>query len=126
MADHVTAEFFLTQIVSHHSRPQVEQFLDEAGRRGVTMPGLFGVFYYRSANAKTLNTLRGFLPVPVDELTREFGDRRERGGSVRPIDSRAARRRRPSLLHQQPAARKSGDDAAAHHVAGWGLNGRTA
>ena len=39
MADRVTAEFYLTQIVSHHSRPQVEQFLDEAGRRGVTMSG---------------------------------------------------------------------------------------
>ena len=30
MADHVTAEFYLTQIVSHHSRPQVERFLAEA------------------------------------------------------------------------------------------------
>ncbi len=30
MADHVTAEFYLTQIVSHHSRPKVERFLDEA------------------------------------------------------------------------------------------------
>ena len=56
-----------------HSRPQVERFLAEADRRGVTLPGLFGVFYYRSANAKTLNILKDFLPVPVDELTREFG-----------------------------------------------------
>jgi 5,10-methylenetetrahydrofolate reductase len=72
-AEHVTAEFYLTQIVSHHSRPQVERFLAEAGRRGVTMPGLFGIFYYRSANAKTLNTLKDFLPVPAEELTQEFG-----------------------------------------------------
>jgi hypothetical protein len=32
------------------------------------------VFYYRSANPKTLNVLRSFLPVPVEELTREFGE----------------------------------------------------
>jgi 5,10-methylenetetrahydrofolate reductase len=87
MADHVTAEFYLTQIVSHHSRPQVERFLEESDRRGVTMPGLFGVFYYRSANAKTLTTLRGFLPVPVDELTAEFGG----GASAEEICARSIR-----------------------------------
>ena len=37
------------------------------------MPGLFGVFYYRSASPKTLQALQGFLPVPTEELTREFG-----------------------------------------------------
>ena len=36
------------------------------------MPGVFGVFYYRSANPKTLEMLSEFLPVPVAELTREF------------------------------------------------------
>jgi hypothetical protein len=34
---------------------------------------MFGVFYYRSANPKTLNTLNRFLPVPVAELQQEFG-----------------------------------------------------
>jgi len=67
-----TAEFFLTQIVSHHHLPAVERFLDEAGRRGVALPGLFGVFYYRSANPRTLATLAEFLPVPVEGLTLEF------------------------------------------------------
>jgi 5,10-methylenetetrahydrofolate reductase len=71
--DRVTAEFYLTQIVSHHSRAAVERFLAEGARRGLTLPGMFGVFYYRSANAKTLETLRNFLPVPVDELRAEFG-----------------------------------------------------
>lgn len=69
---HVHAEFYLTQIVSHHSRQAVDAFVSEAERRGLTLPGMFGVFYYRSANPGTLATLRGFLPVPVDELTREF------------------------------------------------------
>ena len=36
------------------------------------LEGLFGIFYYRSANARTLRALGEFLPVPVDELTREF------------------------------------------------------
>jgi 5,10-methylenetetrahydrofolate reductase len=72
LEDRVTAEFYLTQIVSHHSRPAVERFLAEGERRRLTLPGMFGVFYYRSANARTLETLREFLPVPVDELREEF------------------------------------------------------
>jgi hypothetical protein len=74
LADHANAEFYLTQIVSHHSVAGVEQFLGEAQRRGLTIPGLFGLFYYRSANARTLETLREFLPVPVDGLKREFAE----------------------------------------------------
>jgi 5,10-methylenetetrahydrofolate reductase len=69
---HANAEFYLTQIVSHHSRERVERFLDAAQHRGLALPGLFGVFYYRSANPKTLASLSGFLPVPAAELTREF------------------------------------------------------
>jgi 5,10-methylenetetrahydrofolate reductase len=72
MDDRVTAEFYLTQIVSHHSRAAVERFLSEAARRGLALPGMFGVFYYRSANARTLEALGEFLPVPVDELRAEF------------------------------------------------------
>jgi 5,10-methylenetetrahydrofolate reductase len=72
LAEHATAEFYLTQIVSHHSRERVAGFLQETTRRGLTIPGMFGVFYYRSANPRTLATLTQFLPVPIDELTREF------------------------------------------------------
>ena len=72
--EHANAEFYLTQIVSHHSRASVERFLAEAGRRGLRIPGMFGLFYYRSSNPKTLQTLSGFLPVPVDDLRREFAD----------------------------------------------------
>ena len=66
------AEFYLTQVVSHHSIRAVEQFLKEARRRGVTHPGVFGVFLYRSANPATLARLADFFPVPAAELTREF------------------------------------------------------
>ncbi|MGE5198407.1 MAG: hypothetical protein ACM3H9_02115 [Rhodospirillaceae bacterium] len=67
-----TGEFFLTQIVSHHHAAEVERFVKEAERRGVRAPGMFGVFFYRSAKPKTLALLREFLPVPEEALTREF------------------------------------------------------
>jgi hypothetical protein len=66
------AEFYLTQIVSHHTIGPVARFLEAAARRGLEMPGVFGVFYYRSANARTLNELNDFLPVPIEGLTKEF------------------------------------------------------
>jgi len=70
--EHATAEFYLTQIVSHHTREHVRKFVAEAERRGLAIPGIFGVFYYRSANPRTLDALESFLPVPADQLTAEF------------------------------------------------------
>ena len=67
-----TAEFYLTQVVSHHDLPVVSAFLDAVRRRAADLPGVYGVFYYRSANPKTLEILKGFLPVPAEGLTREF------------------------------------------------------
>ena len=72
IAPEFTAEFYLTQIVSHHEIAPVARFLDTAARRGLTLPGVFGVFYYRSANPRTLEALKAFLPVPVEALSREF------------------------------------------------------
>lgn len=72
--DNFTADFYLTQVVSHHDQRKVDTFLNELHRRGQPRPGVFGVFYYRSANAKTLSTLQQFLPVPLDGLTREFAE----------------------------------------------------
>lgn len=71
-AAHFNAEYFLTQVVSHHDLDAVERFLTTARRRQMALPGVFGVFYYRSANLKTLTMLRDFLPVPVDGLARDF------------------------------------------------------
>lgn len=67
-----TGEFYLTQVVSHHHAAEVERFVRETERRGVTMPAVFGVFYYRSANPATLALLREFLPVPAGQLTEDF------------------------------------------------------
>ena len=66
------ADFFLTQIVSHHQLGVVERFLNRASQRGLQLPGVFGVFAYRSANPKTLARLSTFLPVPAEAVTREF------------------------------------------------------
>jgi hypothetical protein len=72
LASEFTAEYYLTQIVSHHAIAPVAQFVEESVRRQLVLPGLFGVFYYRSATPKTLAALSQFLPVPAEALTKEF------------------------------------------------------
>ena len=81
------AEFALSQIVSHHSIAEVERVLDTMERRGVHVPVVFGVFFYRSANRGTLDTLSRFFPVPTADLTREF----EAGASAEEICARSIR-----------------------------------
>ena len=66
------AEFYLTQVVSHHDAGPVQRFLDEVDRRRVDRPAMFSVFYYRSASPRTLETLSRFMPVPIAGLTSEF------------------------------------------------------
>lgn len=67
-----TADYFLTQVVSHHDLRHVEAFLEAYERSGLELPGVFGVFYYRSPRPATLRRLAQFLPVPAADLTREF------------------------------------------------------
>jgi 5,10-methylenetetrahydrofolate reductase len=67
------AEFYLTQVVSHFNLDPVKRFLAEVDRRPVAIPGMFCVFYYRSASPKTLEILSTFMPVPVQGLIAEFG-----------------------------------------------------
>ena len=81
------AEFFLTQVVSHLDIDPVQRFLDEIHRRAVSIPGMFGVFYYRSASPKTLATLSTFMPVPVEGLRAEFAS----GASAEEICARSIR-----------------------------------
>ncbi len=70
--DAFEAEYYLTQIVSHHHLDRVEAFLAETRRRGVPYPGVFGVFLYRSASPTTLEQLGRFFPVPMEGITRDF------------------------------------------------------
>lgn len=72
LAEDFSAEFYLTQVVSHHQIDAVERFVSEAARRRLDLPGVFGVFYYRSANPETLERLSAFLPVPVADIMSDF------------------------------------------------------
>ena len=83
----MSADFYLTQVVSHHDRGIVERFLAEADRHRLDLPGVFGVFYYQSANRRTLDMLARFLPLPRDALIREF----EAGASPVEICARTVR-----------------------------------
>jgi 5,10-methylenetetrahydrofolate reductase len=67
-----SADFYMAQIVSHYQTRVVDEFLNETERLGVKIPGIFGVFYYRTPNPKTFAMLSNFLPVPVEELKRDF------------------------------------------------------
>jgi 5,10-methylenetetrahydrofolate reductase len=71
-AGEFTGEFYLTQIVSHHNVEPVAQFMEAGDKSGLELQGLFGVFFYRSANPATLATLSRFLPVPAEALATEF------------------------------------------------------
>lgn len=82
-----TADFYLTQVVSHHSLDAVEAFLAEARRQAAEVPGVFGVFFYRSANPDTLVRLGEFFPVPAEGLAREF----EAGATPEEICARSIR-----------------------------------
>lgn len=81
------ARFALSQIVSHHSVAGVESLLKTLDDSGAKVPVIFGVFFYRSANPKTLETLGDFFPVPAEELTREF----DSGASPEEICARTIR-----------------------------------
>ena len=71
--DNLNADFYLTQVVSHFDSAPVARFVEEVRRRGLDgLPGMFGVFYYRSANQRTLAQLSRFLPVPTTALAAEF------------------------------------------------------
>jgi 5,10-methylenetetrahydrofolate reductase len=86
-AGNLHAEFYLTQVVSHHHAAQVRRFVEVTNHRGVALPCVFGVFYYRSANPRTLEALSAFLPVPAEQLTREF----EGGDTAEDICARTIR-----------------------------------
>jgi 5,10-methylenetetrahydrofolate reductase len=79
--------FYLTQIVSHHSAGRLEALVSSAARRGCALPGLAGIFHYRSGNPATLARLGTYFPVPARELVREF----EAGADPETITARSVR-----------------------------------
>jgi len=103
------ADFFLTQVVSHHQIESVRPWVDEADRRGLELPGVFGVFYYRSANPQTLQMLSRFIPVPAEEVRRDFD---ERGLSADEICARTIRELRALGVRRVYISNLRPDDAA--------------
>lgn len=73
---HYCADFYLAQITSHHNANLLDEFFIECINRGVEIPGVFGVFYYRSPKLRTLNELQKFFPVPIEELKTDFASGR--------------------------------------------------
>jgi hypothetical protein len=83
-APDVHADFYLTQIVSHHDAAGLEALIDALRQTpaapgaprspvpGPPLPGIAGVFLYRSARPETLARLGRYFPVPAEALTREF------------------------------------------------------
>jgi hypothetical protein len=69
-----TADFYLTQLVSHHDLPAIDAFLAERDRQGLDLPSIFGVFFYRSARKKTLLRLAKFFEVPVEGIIADFAE----------------------------------------------------
>ncbi len=68
-------DYALTQVVSHHDLGGLDLFLNQAVKQGLSLPLIAGVFYYRSARPRTLQTLAQFIPVPAAALTADFAER---------------------------------------------------
>lgn len=66
------ADYYLTQIISHHDVDKVTGWLRATEDAGVEIPGAFGVFYYRNGRREALQRLSAFFPVPIDEVAEAF------------------------------------------------------
>jgi hypothetical protein len=86
-APNAHARFALSQVVSHHSLPEVERFVRTVDAVDDAPPVVFGVFFYRSANPRTLGALSNFFPVPAEQVTSEF----EAGATAEDICARTIR-----------------------------------
>jgi hypothetical protein len=118
------ADFVLTQIVSHHSLDRVRDFLEALSRRGLEISPVFGVFFYRSAEPRTLERLASYFPVPVTEISEEFagGDSPEAvcARSIRALRAVGAEKIYVSNLPPRGAAEKL---AEIRELAGWPARG---
>src|SRR2546421_11758691 len=50
-----SADFYMAQIISHYQLSAIDELLNEVERLSVKIPGIFGVFYYRSSTTHTLD-----------------------------------------------------------------------
>ena len=110
------AEFYLTQVVSHHRSKQVSRFVETAERRGVDAARNVRRVLLPQRESADAQGLSGFLPVPVEGLTREFAAGATPEDVCARTHPRADRCRRAALLHQQPADRARPGRARRDHA----------
>ena len=79
------ADYYLTQVVSHHDRSAIDGWLAQTARRGIDLPAAWGVFYYRSGQRESLERMAAHFDVPVDAIAREF----EAGATPKQICARS-------------------------------------
>ena len=98
----------MTQLVSHHDVKRVQDFQDALKARGVTLPAVWGVFFYRSANRKTLDRLSQFFPIPVEAVLDDFASGMDPiemcATTIRTLRSVGANKVYVSNLHPERAA----------------------
>ena len=106
--DDFSADFVLTQIVSHHSIGRVEMFRAELERLGVDIPVVYGVFLYRSANSRDARVPQ---PLLSGSGPRDHGGIRGRDDGRRDlcaVDPPSQGGRSREGLCEQPAGRRGG------------------
>lgn len=79
------ADYYLTQVVSHHDREAIDAWLEAADRRGIELPAAWGVFYYRNGRRDSLRRLAEHFDVPVEGIARDF----EGGASAEEVCARS-------------------------------------
>ena len=67
-----SADYVLTQVVSHNDTRKIDAWLEETARRGLKLPTAYGVFYYRNGRRETLENLARHFTVPVEKIEQEF------------------------------------------------------
>lgn len=66
------ADYYLTQIVSHHDRRAIDDWLNATACHGIDLPAAWGVFYYRNGRRASLERLSAHFDVPIEAVAREF------------------------------------------------------
>jgi len=62
----------LTQIVTADSPGHLEELATRLDKEGIDLPLVAGIFHFHNANARRLEMLGRFFPVPAEEITRAY------------------------------------------------------
>ena len=102
-APNAHAEFYLTQVVSHHMSTPVARFVDAAEQRGPDDAGAVRRLLLPQRQPAHARRAEGISAGAGRRADARVRWRRDAGRRLRAHDSDADGRRREALLHQQPA-----------------------